>query len=87
MATLSSQGLQQNMNLVANEIQLHVCAKKGWNSTYIHVLVGELWKYSCKLCLWTAFICDLALSSYTKAVTLHCAKVGGDMNQGISQLR
>ena len=26
-----------------------VCAKKGWKSTYIYALVGELWKYSCTI--------------------------------------
>ena len=31
--------------------------KMGWNYSYIYVLVGELWKYSCIMgYLWTAFM-------------------------------
>ena len=75
------------MNLVANEIYLHACAIKGWNSTYIHVLVGELWKYSCAMGYpWTSFMyCymnSFIILEYTKAVTLHCAKVRGGKDQG-----
>ena len=40
--------VNQNMNLVANEFfafdsELHFCAKKGWYSGYIHILLDELW--------------------------------------------
>ena len=57
---LSSQGFQQNMNLFENEMSLHVCTKKEWNSTYIHVLVGELWKYSCAIALMSIYLMVLS---------------------------
>ena len=38
-------------NLVANKIHfvIAVCAKRGWDSGHIHVLLHELWKYSCTM--------------------------------------
>ena len=47
---LVSQESQQNMNLVANKMYLHVLCQKGVELyLYIQVLVGEVWKYSCAI--------------------------------------
>ena len=63
--------------------------KRGGIHLYIHVLVGELWKYSCTAgYLMTAFtycyinLCLIEELYVHKAVTLHCAKVEGGVAQG-----
>ena len=58
------------MNLFENEMSLHVCTKKEWNSTYIHVLVGELWKYSCAIALVSIYLMVLISSMCAKLCSL-----------------
>ena len=54
---LSGHGFQQNMNLVANKKCIYMFVPKRCNSTCIHVLVGELWKYSCTMgYLWATLM-------------------------------
>ena len=93
---LSSRGMQQNVNLVAYEIHLIIaclcCQKRRWNSDYIHVLLDELWKYSC---LWSTlgqYSCTVTykqlclirtlLTQKIYLLTMWFLKVGGGMGQG-----
>ena len=65
-------------------------SKRGGTLAIIMTCVlDELWKYSCTMgYLWAPFRYCLHEFmpcwnfEYTKAVTLHCAKVGGGMDQG-----
>ena len=89
------------MNLVANEIHFVIaclcCQKRRWNSDYIHVLLDELWKYSC---LWSTHGQDSCTVTYKQLCLIRTLiiqkiyllkffffffwflKVGGGMGQG-----
>ena len=63
---------------------MHACPqKKGRNSGYIYVVVGELWKYSCSM----VNLCTVFMYFYTSihakcmsVIILHLLNVGGGMH-------
>ena len=72
------------MNLVANEIHFLIAwvFQKGMKCSYIHVLLDELWKYSCptgkpfsSIYVYSYLIGTLSTQSF-KIVTFHWVKSG-----------
>ena len=65
---------------------MHVCAKEGWTSTYIHGPLLMYYGYTLGRIIAIQQLLHEFISywnfEYTKAVTQHCTKVGGGMDQG-----